>query len=372
MVAKPHTRSFKLSCQSNLCYDLYQLPFGHSGQKSTSSAVLQIAALANAKDAEQALASVLLATASVLQRKWMCGLLVTLGCGTHSATRTNTMPCSYKSLQAKSAEVLPCHRQDETTGRSVHWTKLHPNRKARTSSAPVLEEPAREPNLPFGRLLGTQQACVFHCDCLDDVWFSRAGLTSDLCHRTSHLSPPTALFEVNELVNLCRHLMHEGLEFGEPGLLIGTEPHQDINAGMAIFIGSASTPRPGTLWCKIAAARRALLEKPREAPAALMPPVTIPERDFGAVQSAILHASHTQMAALTRTPLAGIKASSSTEFLTAWAILGTWTCTCVWPTPDYARWPQACCPVNRALIAATLEVGPGVASSKAHSVRWQP
>ena len=54
---------------------------------------------------------------------------------------------------------------------------------------------------------------------------------------------PTALFEVNELVNLCRHLIHEGLEFGEPGLLIGTEPHQDINAGMAIFIGS--TTRPG-------------------------------------------------------------------------------------------------------------------------------
>ena len=58
---------------------------------------------------------------------------------------------------------------------------------------------------------------------------------------------PTALFEVKELVNLSRHLMHEGLEFGEPGLLIGTESHQDINAGMAIFIGSESTPRPGTL-----------------------------------------------------------------------------------------------------------------------------
>ena len=49
---------------------------------------------------------------------------------------------------------------------------------------------------------------------------------------------PTALFEVKELVNLCKHLMHDKLELGEPGLLIGTEPHQDINAGMAIFIGS--------------------------------------------------------------------------------------------------------------------------------------
>ena len=57
---------------------------------------------------------------------------------------------------------------------------------------------------------------------------------------------------------------HEELSFGEPGILIGTEPHQDINAGMAIFIGSQTTPRPGSLWCKISAARRALLEKPRE------------------------------------------------------------------------------------------------------------
>ena len=92
---------------------------------------------------------------------------------------------------------------------------------------------------------------------------------------------PTALFEVNELVDLCRHLMHEELSFGEPGILIGTEPHQDINAGMAIFIGSQTTPRPGSLWCKISAARRALLEKPREElphkPAALMPPMTLTE-----------------------------------------------------------------------------------------------
>ena len=71
---------------------------------------------------------------------------------------------------------------------------------------------------------------------------------------------PTTLFEVSKLVDLCRHLMHEELSFGEPGILIGTEPHQDINAGMAIFIGSQTTPRPGSLWCKISAARRALLE----------------------------------------------------------------------------------------------------------------
>ena len=178
---------------------------------------------------------------------------------------------------------------------------------------------------------------------------------------------PTALFEVSELVSLCKRLMHEGFEFGESGLLIGTEPHQDINAGMAIFIGSASPPKPGTLWCKIAAARRALLERPREElpnkPASLMPPVTISKQQFRALQSAVLHASHTQMAALTRTPLAGIKASSSTDFLTAWAVLGTWTCTRAWPTPDHAKWPQACCPVNQALTERKPYLGSWARSS---------
>ena len=129
---------------------------------------------------------------------------------------------------------------------------------------------------------------------------------------------PTALFEVKELVNLCRLLMHERLEFGEPGLLIGTEPHQDINAGMAIFLGSAGTPRPGTLWCKIAAARRALLEKRCEelptTPAAFMPPVTLSERQFRAAQSAILHASHTQMSALTRLRWPGSRPARQLNF----------------------------------------------------------
>ena len=154
---------------------------------------------------------------------------------------------------------------------------------------------------------------------------------------------PTALFEVSELVTLCKNFMHEGLSFDEPGILIGTELHQDINAEMAIFIDSQTTPRPDSLWCKIAAARRVLLEKPREElpPAALIPSMTLSEQQFRAANSALFHATHVQMAALTRTPLAGIKASSSTEFLTAWAVLGTWTCTRVWPTPNHARWPQA-------------------------------
>ena len=75
-----------------------------------------------------------------------------------------------------------------------------------------------------------------------------------------------------------------------------TEPHQDINAGMAIFMGSQTTPWPGSLWCKISAARRALLEKPREElphrSAALMPLVTLTEPQFRAASSAMTHATH--------------------------------------------------------------------------------
>ena len=161
---------------------------------------------------------------------------------------------------------------------------------------------------------------------------------------------PTALFEIHELLDLCRYINHEALVGGEPGLLVGTEPHQDINAGMAIFPGNTDAPKPGTLRRKVMAARRSLLEKPRvdlpAAPPALVPPVTLTEQQFRASQSAVTHARHLQMAALTRTPLAGIKAGNSKDYLVAWAILGTWTCTLVWPTPNKAKWPQACFPVN--------------------------
>ena len=144
---------------------------------------------------------------------------------------------------------------------------------------------------------------------------------------------PTALFEVKE------HLMREELELGEAGLLIGREPHQDIN-GHLHWLQQHTTPQAPC------GARQQQPDVPSltnlpGAPAALMPPVTIPERQFRAMQSAMMHAFPVRMAALTRTPLAGIKASSSTDFLTAWAILGTWTCV------------QACHPVNCALAERT-------------------
>ena len=68
------------------------------------------------------------------------------------------------------------------------------------------------------------------------------------------------------------------------------------------------------------------------------------------MQSAMMHAFHICMSVLTCIPLTGIKASSFTEFLTVWTILGTWTCVRVWSTPDKARW----LPVNRALAERKL------------------
>ena len=98
-------------------------------------------------------------------------------------------------------------------------------------------------------------------------------------------------------ISLMRHSL------GEPGLLVGTEPHQDINAGVAIFPGTEDSPKPGTLRRKVMTARRSSLEKPRvDLPAtlpALVPPVSLSERQFRASQSAVTHAQHLQMAALT-------------------------------------------------------------------------
>ena len=48
--------------------------------------------------------------------------------------------------------------------------------------------------------------------------------------------------------------------------------------------------------------------------------MTLTEPQFRTTSSAMTHATHVRMAALTRTPLASKPAS--TEFLTAWAILG--------------------------------------------------
>ena len=155
---------------------------------------------------------------------------------------------------------------------------------------------------------------------------------------------PTALFEVQELAQLCAQLCHDSLQNGQPGLIVGTEPHQDINAGLAIFPGTAATPHPGCLRRKVMAARLHLLERPRTPlpfkPAEEPPNAALNTKQQQALATALLHAEHVQLAALSRTPLAGILAQNSHDYLAAWALLGTWTCTLVWPTPERAKWPN--------------------------------
>ena len=101
------------------------------------------------------------------------------------------------------------------------------------------------------------------------------------------------------------------------------------------------------------AARLHLLERPRTPlpykPAEEPPNAALNTMQQQALATALLHAEHIQLAALSRTPLAGILAQSSHDYLAAWALLGTWTCTLVWPTPECAKWPKACLAVNEQL-----------------------
>ena len=85
--------------------------------------------------------------------------------------------------------------------------------------------------------------------------------------------------------------------------------------------------------------------KPEEAP----PNEGLTTKQQQALATALLHAEHVQLAALSRTPLAGILAQNSHDYLAAWALLGTWTCTLVWPTPERAKWPKAYLAVNEQL-----------------------
>ena len=104
-------------------------------------------------------------------------------------------------------------------------------------------------------------------------------------------------------------ICHNSLQTGQPGLIVGTEPHQDINAGLAIFPGTAATPQPGCLRRKVMAARQHLLERPRQAlpfkPAEAPPTTALNAQQQQALATALLHAEHVQLAALSRAPLAG-------------------------------------------------------------------
>ena len=91
-----------------------------------------------------------------------------------------------------------------------------------------------------------------------------------------------------------------------------------------------------------------------------------------ALATALLHAEHIQLAALSRTPLAGILAQNSHDYLAAWALLATWTCALVWPTPETAgRKPVSQSTSNSRNESPTLGPGPVAASNRVHSVPWR-
>ena len=52
---------------------------------------------------------------------------------------------------------------------------------------------------------------------------------------------PTALFEIEELVRLCAKTCHAMLEACTPGVIVGTEPYQDINS-MQVWSSSQAPP----------------------------------------------------------------------------------------------------------------------------------
>ena len=99
--------------------------------------------------------------------------------------------------------------------------------------------------------------------------------------------------------------------------------------------------------------------KPAEEP----PNAALKTTQQQALATALLHI---QLAALSRTPLAGILAQNSHDYLAAWALLGTWTCTLVWPTPETARWPKAVSQStsNSWNESRTLGPGPAAASNR--------
>ena len=111
------------------------------------------------------------------------------------------------------------------------------------------------------------------------------------------------------------------------------------------------------------AARLHLLERPRVPlpfkPAEAPPTTTLNAKQQQALATALLHAEHVQLAALSRTPLAGILAQNSRDYLAAWALLGTWTCTLVWPIPERAKWPKACFAINDQLRERQPYLAPG-------------
>ena len=101
-----------------------------------------------------------------------------------------------------------------------------------------------------------------------------------------------------------------------------------INAGLVIFPGTCVPAQPGCLQQRVMAVRRHLLERQRvHLPRRADPPppsTTLSDEQVFGLATALMHAEHNRMAALSRTPLAGILAQSPRDYLTAWALPVPW------------------------------------------------
>ena len=98
-------------------------------------------------------------------------------------------------------------------------------------------------------------------------------------------------------------------------------------------------------------------------PRAIGFPSNLFPQQIQALTCALRHAEYAQLAALSRTPLAGIRASVPADYLTAWALLGTWTCKLVWTKPEGEPWPEACHPATRQLAQLAPYLGAWARSS---------
>ena len=92
------------------------------------------------------------------------------------------------------------------------------------------------------------------------------------------------------------------LETCTPGIIVGTEPYQHINAGLLIFPGTCTPAQPGCLRRRAMAARRHLLERERvHLPRRADPPppsTTLSDEQVFGLATALMHAEHNRMAAL--------------------------------------------------------------------------
>ena len=112
---------------------------------------------------------------------------------------------------------------------------------------------------------------------------------------------PTALFEVEELLRLSTKVCHSRLEACTPGIIVGTEPHQDVNAGLVIFPGTR-TPAPARWPPSQSHGSQAAPRTPPHKANQPPPTTTLSDQQVFALASVLTHAEHNRMAALSRTP----------------------------------------------------------------------